>query len=254
MKQIIKGVYLPTFMNELAVPEKAECAGLLMNKLWVQQHYKLIDATAFASEVERLNQTFPGNMYIAFNDAFLKVTRGSYASIGDANYLQAVIDRLYYTELRKITVDGLNIRHQFRVLNAADSVYNDPKIREACINRIKAIVDITDETMQNSLKLAELFIENNDIEFAMKTLEPWVDEGTNENLLFTYVSLCSTDEFKMQTQRFTNAMLRAQELNPGRFCELFNGDYFSLRVFENDKVKASYCEHCSPTGRMAAGE
>jgi hypothetical protein len=119
-------------------------------------------------------------------------------------------------------------------------------LKEACINRIKQIVDINDESLQNSLKLAELFIENNDFEFALKTLEPWITHpDVNEDLLFAYVSLCSREDALMHTQRFNFAMNRSKELNQKRFCELFNGENFSLRVFENQFVKEMHCKNCN---------
>lgn len=56
----------------------------------------------------------------------------------------------------------------------------------------------------------------------------------------------------MHAQKFNYAMNRAQELNPARYCDLFNGEYFSLRIFENPEIKASYCEHCEGSSNMAA--
>jgi hypothetical protein len=245
MKQVLNYRYIPDILNTLEIPENKTFAGLIMNKLWLQQHTKQITQEEFALAVQKLYQISPANEYIAFNDLFLKINNQLFSSDNEATTLQLRVDRLYTTPLRKETIDGLNIKLQFKLINYADSVIGDAKLKEACINRIKQIVDINDESLQNSLKLAELFIENNDFEFALKTLEPWITHPeVNEDLLFAYVSLCSREDVLMHTQRFNFAMNRSKELNQKRFCELFNGDNFSLRVFENQFVKEMHCKNC----------
>lgn len=253
MKQIINKRYLPATVNELSIPLEPQFAGLVMNKLWLLHNYKFITTDDFAYQVAMLNSLAPDNQYIAFNNLFLTITQGQYTNLSEISVIQPQINRLYYnTSLSKETVDGLNIRHQFKMLNAADSVFKDPRMREECIEQIKSIVDISEETLPNSLKLAELFIDNGDYNFALKTLEPWVDMPmATDDLLFAYVSLCSRYDFKMHTKKFTTALLRARELNPQKFCELLNGGYFSLRVFENQQIKSAYCKYCNIDDDMA---
>jgi hypothetical protein len=55
----------------------------------------------------------------------------------------------------------------------------------------------------------------------------------------------------MHTQKYNSAMQRAQELNPKRYCDLFDGNHFSLKVFENSIIKESYCKHCSEHEKVA---
>ncbi len=251
MKKVLNYQYKPDVLFELQIPEKKKYAGMIMNKLWLQHYTKQITNNEFVSGVDNLYNINPENEYIAFNDLYLKIKAEPFGSPEDASNLQTRINRLYYTHLRKSTVDGLNIKLQFKIINYADSVVKDNKLREACIDRIKNIVDIKDETLQNSLKLAELFIENNDYQFALKILEPWIyHPNVNEELLFAYVSLCSRYNMRMHTQRFNYAMNRSRELNPRRYCELFNGDNFSFRIFENQEVKNSYCKYCNGEEKM----
>jgi uncharacterized protein YkwD len=250
MKQVLNYRYKPDVFQELAIPEKKQYAGMLMNKYWILYFTKLMTKKDFAVKVEELSELNPKNEYIAFNDLFLKVTQPK-INITDVSIIQTRINQLYYTPLRKKTVDGLNIKYQFKLINYADSVGN-AKLKAECIDRIKSIVDIREETLPNSLKLAELFIENTDYLFAIKTLEPWIyHPNANETLFYTYISLCSRYEMRMHTQKFNYAMQRAQELNPKRYCDLFDGNHFSLKVFENSIIKESYCKHCSEHEKVA---
>lgn len=251
MKQVLNYEYKAEVLNELEIPQNKTFAGMCMNKLWLQQYTNLISKEEFITEVASLYKKNPSNEYIAFNQLFLKITEEKFVSIDEASLLQTRVERLYYTPLSKETVDGLNIKLQFKLITYADSTNQNAKVKNQCIERIKQIVDIRDETLQNSLKLADLFIENHDYIFALKTLEPWIyHPDVNEDLLFTYVSLCSRYEMRMHSQKFNQAMERSRELNPKRFCELFNMQYFSLKVFENQIIKESYCKYCSSEDKM----
>lgn len=245
MKQIAIKRFPPNTIAELTIPIQSDYAGILMNKYWMMHTSDQLSDEDLQLKVEELYELDSDNEYIAFNHLFLQITSES-IEIGDPR-IQPRIDRLYYTPLQKKTVDALNIKYQLRLISKLDSVSTDGKEKEASIQVIKRIVNIKDETLENSLKLAELFIDNKDYLFAIKTLEPWLnDREAGEKLYFTYISLCSQYEHKMHTDNFNYAMTRAQELNSKRYCELFNGEYFSLRVFENNVIKESYCEHCQP--------
>ena len=169
-----------------------------------------------------------------------------FVSINDASILQSQIDRLYYTPLAKNIIDGLNVRLQFKQLLYVDSIPKNKKLKKVCVEKLKDIIDVRKESMSNSLKLAEIFVEYKDYSFAMKILEPWVEHpDVSEDLLLSYVSLCSQDEMRMHTIKFNYAMSRIHEINPKLFCRLLSGDNFSIRVFENQFIKGGYCKYCT---------
>ncbi len=254
MKQILRRNYPVTALDQLNMEETAPFAGMLMNNYWLKYKTKEITEDELLEKINVLAELSSDNEYINFNKLLLQVDNQFKTS--EADYMQSLIDRLYYSHLPKSTVDGLNIRFQFKRINAAEDEGNDPanaKIKEECIERIKTIVDIRDESLENSLKLAELFIDNKDYEFALKTLDPWLTYADqSEDLTFTYVSLCSQFEDKMHSQKFNYAMEAARKLNPDRFCELLNGEYFSLKVFENSNIKDSYCKYCTGKESMVS--
>jgi len=246
IKQILNYRYKPVVLNDLNIPNEKDYAGIEMNRIWLQHLTKQITTEEFDQKVEELVMLAPDNEYIAFNDIFNKVANQPISDISEVSQLQNRIDRLYYTPVKKETIDGLNVKLQFKLINYIDSSMGDTKIKDACIERIKRIIDINEETMQNSLKIADLFIDYKDFTFALKSLEPWItNSSASENLIYSYISLCSQFEEQMHTQKFEYAMQRAYKLNPNRFCELFNGDYFSYKVWENSAVKEMYCGSCN---------
>ena len=245
MKQVLNEKYKPDVLSQLIIPYYEMYAGLIMNKLWLQNHTNQITRQELAINVDSVHNINSDNEYIAFNNLLLQIYDTPLESTYSASLLQTQIDRLYYTPLSKKTIDALNIKLQFKQLSYIDTIPKTEKLKKACIDRIKEIIDVNNESMQNSMKLAALFMENNDYPFAIKTLEPWVTHpNTTEDLLLSYVSLCSQYEMRMHTQKFNYAMMRIHDLNPNLFCNLLNGDSFTLKVFENQFIKDQFCKFC----------
>lgn len=246
MKRVLEEKYPATVLDEMRIPSTTDFAGLVMNDIWLRHKLGMIKDAEMKERISDLAVNNPQNEYIVFNDLLMRVNYpdGLFKDIGSR--LQTEIDRLYYTPLKKETVDRLNLRLQLKTISEVDSVTHDRSIKTACVGRIKNIVDIKTETMQNSLKLAELFLDNKDYMLTIKTLEPWIEATDNMQLLLTYVSLCSLFENQMHTSAFESAMSRIQQIEPETYCNLLNGsdDGFSLRVFENENVKAGYCKTC----------
>lgn len=245
IKQVLNQRYEPKVLSELVIPDTEDYVGMKMNLAWLQYTTQQISDEEFQTLVKELHELDPANEYIAFNDIYLEITQKPLSDLRSASLLQTRIDRLYYTPLTKKTVDGLNLKHQFSIINYIDSVGESTSMRAKAIEKIKEITGLQSEGMENSMKFAELYIENKDIESALQTLEPWVSHpaGT-ENLLYSYLSLCSQSLETMHTPQFNYAIRKAQYLNPERFCSLFDGKHFTLLVLENEGVKQLFCKSC----------
>jgi len=224
-------------------------AGLVMNKLWLTRYINEEDLEGdYCEKINKLHKIDPSNPYISFNTLYCDVL---FNDLGDDKKMletEAAINNLYPTSLGKKTVDALNLEYQFKVINVLDTLEEThPKITES-LDKIKNIVNLKESNWQNSLKLAYLFIDQKDFDFAAKLLEPFVyNDKVFEELLFTYISLCSYSSARLNSNRFATAMKKAQKLNPKRYCSLFDGNKFPLQVFENTQIKETYCKSCKKT-------
>ncbi len=245
IQKINSNEYNISNLERIELPLEQPYAGMIMNQTYVLYKQDRITTEEFISTVDTLSKIDEENEYIKFNYLLNTINYNDLKYLVDNNTtIQNEIDRLYYTPLQQKTIDGLNIRYQFKLINTPDSILKDEKLREDCRKKIKDIVKIKEETLSNSLKLAEVFIENEDYDFARESLALWVKKTYSERLIFTYISLCSLDEKYMHTENFTLAMEKALKINPKRYCDLFKKGGFSLRVLENKKVKATYCKSC----------
>jgi uncharacterized protein YkwD len=245
MDKVMSGRYSLAAVYEQSIPEKTQFAGLLMNKLWLEMKGTNGSLRDYQDRIRQLYGLDRYNEYIAFNNALCRVKYESLKDERQIKDLQGDIDRFYYKSFTKETVDNLNMRFQFKVINSADSLDNKKDIIEERLEKIKEIVDIRDESIENSLRLAELFIQNKDYKFALKMLDAFVEyPDAPEELVFTYLSLCSRFENEMLSRKFARVMDKAYHMNPDRYCTLFDGNHFSYRVLENPLVKKMFCEEC----------
>jgi len=232
--------------NMVIDSNNAECVGLLMNKLWLE---KFVNEDVIDDETcKRINKYFelaPKNPYIIFNKYFCEIQNGVYKSMDKIDRMQNKIDALYRTKLSKELIDNLNLEFQFIVMNTVDTTDAPNSMVTESLERIKKIVNVEDANWQSSLKLAYIFIDHGDYDYSAKLLEPFIyRDKVYDELLFTYISLCSYSTYRMMSNRFVTAMQKAKAADPKRFCKLFKGDKFSIQVLENTIVKGLYCKSC----------
>jgi len=224
----------------------AECVGLLMNKLWLE---KFVNEDVIDDEtcrrIDKYYEMAPKNPYIVFNKYFCEIQNGVYKSMDVIDKMQNKINVLYKTKLSKELVDNLNLEFQFIVMSSVDTTDSPNSLVTESLNRIKEIVNVEDANWQSSLKLAYIFIDHGDYDYSAKLLEPFIYKNkVYDELLFTYISLCSYSTYRMMSNRFVTAMQKAKAADPKRFCNLFKGDKFSIQVLENTIVKEIYCKSC----------
>ena len=155
--------------------------------------------------------------------------------------MQVEIDALYKSKIEKKLVDGLNIEWQFKIMESLDTVENaEPQI-EACITKIKSFYNFKDASWQNALKLAYVFTRGKDYKFSSTMLEPFLKvENVDERLLFSYISIASHLPEKFYSRTFNEALHKAKEKNPERYCELFGDPKMSFQVLGNPNAKRDY--------------
>ncbi len=248
LKKIISEDYDINAVKNQEIPETAACAGLMMNKIWMQKYIEEEDLESgnYCNEINKLHKLVPSNDYISFNNVYCHVANNPCNKEDAIKNQQKEIDDLYQTSLSKETVDLLNMEFQFKVIEAVDTSDKPSDILTQSLQKVKDIVNIKESNWQNSLKLAYIFMKHHDYDFATKLLDPFVyKDKVFEELIFTYISLCSKSQARMYSNRFAFALKKAHEINPTRFCELFAGKKLPMQVIENKLVKKEYCNYCN---------
>ncbi len=259
-KYIFKKVVSKKFSKEAVfgqqIPEKPEFAGLLLNKLWLSgllmnklwlEKYVNKDELGedYCNRIARLHELAPDNFYIRYNHYYCKILFDEFKTEKQFNDLQRDISSMYATGLKRRTVDLLNLEFQFKKIQLLDTLDIPSPILIAALDTIKSISKLTETNWQNSLKLAYIFMGQKDYEFAAKLVEPYINkDNVFDELIFSYLSICSHLPHKYSSPRFTLAVQKAVELDPNRFCLLYKKKKLSVQSLENPAVKEIYCKTC----------
>ncbi len=243
--KVIQKKYTEDAMDSLKVPNDAKFANFMNNKVYFNYlaNSSIVDEDDY-KELQRLEKLDPANEVIRYNRIFSSIKLDTTLGTKDQQAkLQQDIDGLYKSKITKKQVDGLNIEWQFKIMESLDTVENaEPQI-EACITRIKSFYNFKDATWQNALKLAYVFTRGKDYKFSSNILEPFLKvNGVDEGLLFSYISIASHLPEKFYSRNFNDALHKAKEKNPQRYCELFGDPRMSFQVLGNPNAKADYKE------------
>lgn len=245
-KKVLSEEYSKDAVSKQEIPKTQACAGLLMNKLWLEMHVENEELDdVMCDKISSIAELDPFNDYLIYNKIFCHVLNGQ---LGDDNQIQEYqkkIQELYFGTLSKETIDALNLEYQFKIIETLDTLDTPHPFLIESLNRIKEIVNLKEVNWLNSLKLAYLFMRQKDFDFAAKLLEPFIDNSqVFEELIYTYISICSHTPARLSSNKFARAMQKADELNHDRYCKLLIGKQLSFQVFENELVKRDYCKSC----------
>lgn len=249
LEEVAKGKYDKRSVDQMEIPKGTDYTGLNMNKLCMKRlAYDDVIDEEYREHINHLASLDPENPYIFHNRIYCGVLLTDLTDEYDRKELQDEIDYMYDFELSKKRIDLLNIELQYRLMDEfKDSVGYDHPIVVKSMERIKEIIVFDEVNWQNSLKLASVFLNHGDYEYAFQLLDPFInEENIFPELLFTYISLCSKVDNKYHSNRFVMALEKARQIDPDRFCQMFKGrDAFPKQVFANDMVKLMHCQECS---------
>jgi outer membrane protein OmpA-like peptidoglycan-associated protein len=237
--------YPEDVMDSLKIPNDAKFVNLMNNKVYYNFLAKssLVDEDDYA-EIKRLEKLDPTNDIVRYNRLYSSIILDTTLGTKDQQAkMQQEIDALYKTKIAKKFVDGLNIEWQFKIMESLDTLDGAEAQIEACINKIKGFYNFKDASWQNALKLAYAFTRGKDYKFSSNILEPFLKvENVNEGLLFSYISIASHLPEKFYSRTFSDALHKAKERNPERYCKLFGDPYMSFQVLDNPNAKKDYKE------------
>ena len=237
--------YTDDIMDSLKIPNDAKFINFLNNKIYYNYlaNSSLVDFDDL-EQLKQLEKLDPTNDIVRYNRMYSSITLDTTLGTKEQQAkMQQDIDALYKTKIQKKLIDGLNIEWQFKIMESQDTLENSEPLIEGCITKIKSFYDFKDASWQNSLKLAYAFTRGKDYKFSSNILEPFLKvENVDESLLFSYISIASHLPEKFYSRTFCDALHKAKEKNPERYCQLFGEPRMSFQVLDNPSAKSDYRE------------
>jgi outer membrane protein OmpA-like peptidoglycan-associated protein len=242
MKKIEKK-YTEDVLDSMKVPNTQPFVNLMNNKVYFNYlgNNSIVDEDDY-TELARLEKLDPANEVVKYNRLYCAIVLDSTLGTKEQQQkMQMDIDALYKTKIAKKNVDGLNIEWQFKIIESLDTLENSEAQIDACITKIKSFYNFKDATWQNALKLAYAFTRGKDYKFSSNILEPFLKvPNVDEGLLFSYISIASHLPEKFYSRTFSDALHKAKEKNPERYCQLFGEPRMSFQVLDNPNAKKDF--------------
>lgn len=250
MKNVRRGRYPKRIIDSVHIPkDSARFAGMQMNWLWLDYmaNSKPID-DIFYNEVLRLLKLDKSNDYIVYNKVYCDILLDTITDESEIYEVQRQIEALLTSSLRRENVDPLNLQFQIKVLTSLNETFeskNENALVQEVVDRIKGIIAVNESDVDGALNLANLFIQMKDYSYAASILEPFlVNEDISNEILYTYLSVCSKIKDKHLTRNFERAFFLASLKDKSVFCDLVSDNKFSFQILENPQVKSMYCNTC----------
>jgi len=197
-------------------------------------------------EIEKQLIIAPENVYLQYNKIALRLLLWAtkYSREPDHKELLKEIRALYNTNIEKWQISRLILNYN---LVAADVYYeaNKFKERDKALDEVQKILLQSNLTRDQVLKVADYFIFQMRIDWAIDLMKPLAEKPTiDEEFLYTFLSIAIYNKEKVPEAEYLQFMKKARQMNKERFCQLFGFPNMSFQLLKDLSVKELYCNSC----------
>ncbi len=235
-------------LDEMVIPNGQAFIPFTINKLYMQYYLSPKVAESACGTMANYVKLYPTDPIIVYNNVVCTIFSTPLTNEAQVPTIQAQIDRLYtMVGVPKDRINVLNLEFQIKIL---DFLKTRPAstaavtLKNNTYNKIKLIRNPVLESWEAAYKLASLFIENYDYEYAVNLMNPFLDSKyISEDFLFSYISLMGSKPNLIQSSNFIKAIRLAEKKNPSYLCDLLYK--MSITIKDNVEVKAFVCDQCN---------
>lgn len=235
-------------IDKLEIPKQKEFGNIINNNKAFNYIYNNEDPYQTLLDFESLDALMPKNGHIKYNICVLKFRT---LLVG-----KGMIDPIKFqkevTDLKLYGIDPKLIKRMLINYNIIMCEYymhkGDYVNKDKCLNYIVSNYKNIPYNPLDIINVAQYLVAYSKYDQAIKTVYPYVKTvDCNEDILFYYINLTIVRSEIIQKNDFRNILLNAYNVNPKRFCKLFNSydnGGVTFQLLSNDYLKRSYCESC----------
>ncbi len=247
-EKVINHEISSNYIDQLEIPEKSEFS-ILLNKQTIFKHLMdEIDILTAYQKLEILNNLTPNETYIKYNICALKFK----IWLLDENTIDPVDFKKEINDLKKWGIPNKLIKRMLInyeiIMGEYYMIKEDFSNKDRSLRYIYSNYQSVSLSETDLLSLAQYFASYAKYDWAIKLLEKKVKSvDVDENTLFYYLNLTLADERLIKRPDYRTILLNAYNLNPTRFCKIFESSEkggMTFQLLENDYLKKEYCENC----------
>ncbi|HNY62530.1 MAG TPA: hypothetical protein PLH70_01505 [Bacteroidales bacterium] len=250
-KYIIRQIEYQRYRNfpadRLIIPETKQNVPLLTNQLYMN-YYPLDKPTEeITNKAQTILNLDPKNPISTFNHCVATALVQVPENTTEITKKQSDIDKLYTLDaVPKERINNLNIEFQVLVLEYLKNAPQNSEhtnLRTNTFAKIKEIRNPVMDSWEAAYKLAKIFIDGGDYDYAIDIMTPFIDNSrVSDDFIFAYVSLTGHKEEYFMSSLFTKAVRIAKERDARFLCVVL--DKLTPCIYDNVEVRKMACDFC----------
>lgn len=238
----------PDFLMKMEIPQQDLFVQLINKQTSFNYYLDERQVLITHNQLKELEKLAPKDPRIKYNLVATKIKLWRYKAIEvDANKFKTDISNLKNYGIDAVLINRMMIN--FHIILAENYMRaRDFKNKDKSVTYINNNYNSVNLSNFDYLSLAQFFSYYGNTEMSRELLTPKAKSiDIDEDLLFYYINLTIIDRSLTQTTDYRTIMLNAYNLNPERFCSLFNPygqNGVTFQLLEDDFLRNTYCENC----------
>ncbi|WP_075341469.1 OmpA family protein [Tenacibaculum agarivorans] len=239
----------PDALTQMNIPKQKKYITLLTKNSMVKYLMNISQTLIVQNELLALEKLDPKNKRIQYNLAVLKfiIWRNKAGKINKEKFKKEII-ALKNVGIPQVLIDRMLVN--YHIIKAQEDLQS--RKYDEKDESVEFILDTYENfplSNYDYLSLAQFLTYYSNIYDAIEVLEDKVKEITvDEDLLFYYLNLTLTNRDLVKTAAYKTTVLNAINMNPKRFCAIFNPSLeggVTFQLLENIELRVLYCESCT---------
>lgn len=238
----------PDFLRKMEIPQQDLFVHLINKQTSFNYYLDERQVLITHNQLKELEKLAPKDARVKYNLVATKMKLWRYKAIEvDANKFKTEINNLKNYRIDAVLINRMMINYHIilaeNFMRARD--FNNKDKSVSYINNNYKNLNLSNF---DYLSLAQFFSYYGNTDMSTQLLTPKAKSiDIDEDLLFYYINLTIIDRSLTQTTDYRTIMLNAYNLNPERFCGLFDPygqGGVTFQLLEDDFLRTTYCENC----------
>lgn len=239
----------PDFLKKMEIPNQDLFVHLINKKTSFNYFLDERQVLITHNQLLELEKLAPKDPRVKYNLVVTKMKLWRYKALEvDVDKFKSEISNLKNYGIDAILINRMMINYHI-ILAENFMRARDFNNKDRSVNYINDNYNKVTLSNYDYLSLAQFFSYYGNTEMSTELLTPKAKSiDIDEDLLFYYINLTIVDRELTQTSDYRTIMLNAYNLNPERFCGLFNPygqGGVTFQLLEDDFLLTSYCENCN---------
>ena len=238
----------PDILNELKVPEQVKFAKVMNKNSAFKYMLDKKKTLIVYNELKALEKLVPNDSEVKYNITAVMIHLWRFRALDvKPSVLKQQINALKNYNISEHLVTRMLVN--FNIISAENNMRKrDYRAKDASVKYINQSYKKFELSDYDYLSLAQFFSFYANTNLAVDLLEAKSRRiDIDEDLLFYYLNLTIVDENLTQKPDYRTVLLNAFNMNPERFCTLFNSienGGVTFQLLEDEYLRTTYCESC----------